>query len=69
MKKTYAIYGLIDFKCEVQAGVMQIPVEFSGGHVSGYGITPAVFTTADPVLQRSIERTSLFTSGRIRLMK
>lgn len=63
--KTYAVYGLIEFHCSVNAGVLRIPVEFTGGHVSAYGVTPAEFSTADPVLQRAIESSPHFRSGRI----
>lgn len=66
--KKYVVYGLIEFKCEIRAGVLSIPVEFRGGHVSAYGVTPAEFATSDPVLQRAIESSPHFRSGRIQVI-
>lgn len=41
-------------------------VRFTGGSLSGYGVTPATFTTSNPVVMRMIEDSHLYKSGKIR---
>lgn len=51
----------------IKAGRSRIRVTFEGGHFSGSGQTPATFETWDPVVQRVLESSEHFKSGRIRL--
>lgn len=67
MKKQYLVHGLLEWQVNIPAGRIMIPVNFSGGRFSGYGITPASFATSDPVLQKAIEASSYFVSGRIKM--
>lgn len=64
-KKTYGVSGLMEWTVLIPAGSMFLRVCFSGGTLTGYGISPATFTTSDPAVQRIIEGSDLFRSGRI----
>ena len=44
-------------------------VKFTGGTLSGYGITPAKYTTSDEVIQKMIENSPHFRSGKIILYR
>lgn len=50
-------------------GSVCVRVEFTGGSVTGYGVTPAEYTTGNPVIQALIEGSDYFRSGRIRLLR
>lgn len=65
--KTYAVTGYMEYVAAipVHAG-KTVEIRFAGGKQNGYGISPARFTTSDPVLQRLIERSPLFRTGKIR---
>ena len=70
MIKTYSILGYMEFVAKIPVGpAIELPVHFTGGKMSGYGVTPAKFQTADPVLQKYIENSPQFRSGRIKLYK
>ncbi len=69
MKIAYCVDGLIEWLVIIKAGRLDIPVSFTGGHLSGYGVTPAQFVTSDPVLQSAIEESPYFRSGRIRIFR
>lgn len=66
--KTYGVDGLIEWHINVPAGRVLLNIEFTNGKFSGYCMAPAVYRTADPVVQRAIERSSYFRSGRIRIV-
>lgn len=66
--KRYAVYGLMEYLALIPAAGRTIEVHFTGGQLSGYGIRPAIFTTADPVLQHLIEHSHDFLSGKIRML-
>lgn len=65
MRKTYGIYGMIQYKALIPVKTKVVSVEFTGGSISGYGIAPATFTTDNEVLQHFIERSPQFKSGRV----
>ena len=81
MIKTYGVFGLMEWVLQLPTGYAALPfiqIKFEGGHISGYGVTPARLTTSDPLLQRLIEASPWFrprddngkiTHGRIRLLK
>lgn len=69
MLKTYGVFGLMDWHCEIPVGQARAIIEFSGGATTQYGITPAEFATTDPVLQHIIEHSDYFRAGRIRLVR
>ena len=45
-----------------------VRIRFKGGSLSGYGVTPATYTTRNPVVMRLIEESAWFRSGKIRLI-
>lgn len=69
MKIAYCVDGLIEWHVEIRAGIMMVPVHFTGGQITAYGVTPAEFVTSDPVLQRAVEKSPYFRSGRIRVLR
>lgn len=72
MKKTYLAQGLIEWRIQLPLPPNEerktVDIEFTGGQYTGYGISPARYTTQDPLIQDALERTSWFKSGKIRLM-
>ena len=48
-------------------GRARLQVSFTGGHLGEGCVTPARYETTDPVVQRVIENSESFRSGRIRL--
>lgn len=66
--KTYGVDGLLEWHISIAAGSLHINIEFTDGKISGYGISPAIYKTSDPVLQQAIERSPQFKSGRIRIV-
>lgn len=69
MRKTYAIRGLMEFQALIPAGRSTVRIPFTGGALSGYGVTPATFRTSDPTLQHLIEASPDFRKGRITLLR
>lgn len=65
MKKKYVIRGMMESHPLFRAGRTRIQVAFTGGHLCNGGTTPAQFETADAVIQRVIEDSLLFKSGKI----
>ena len=66
MKQRYEVAGMMEWHPVFHAGRTRVRVSFTGGHLCGGGMTPAVFETSDPVVQAVIERSEAFRSGRIR---
>lgn len=65
---TYGVNGLMEWWVDIPTGSKQKPmlkVRFEGGQITGYGVAPARFTTADPVVQHLIENSKYFRTGRI----
>lgn len=65
MKKTYAARGLLDWQMTLNIGGAFIRISFSGGSMGSNGVIPAKYTTDNPAIQRMIEKTPHFESGRI----
>lgn len=68
-KKTYGVDGLIDWQTEIKAGKARLVVNFSGGGLTSFGVTPATYTTDNLLYQHIIENSSQFQSGKIRLLR
>ena len=51
-----------------RVGRSRVQVSFTGGHLCGGGVTPASFETSDPVVQKVIEDSAAFRSGRIKVI-
>ena len=50
---------------EFRVGRGRLQVSFTGGHLCGGASTPASYETADPVVQKVIESSAAFRTGRI----
>ena len=70
--KTYIIWGLMECQFLFPTGSKAMPyitVNFEGGQISGYGVTPARYSTDDPYIQGLIEATQWYQKGRIEIAK
>ena len=67
MKKRYEVRGMMEWHPEFKVGRTRLQVPFTGGHLCGGASTPAVFETADPVVQAVIEGSAAYKIKRIRL--
>ena len=70
--KTYLVDGMMEWHLELETGLKRMPyitVNFTGGQITGYGVSPARFTTDNPFVQNVIENSEYFSdkkSKRIR---
>ena len=53
----------------IECGKATVKVHFSGGSFTGYGVTPAEFTTQNPMTQAIIENSKEFKNGKIFLLR
>lgn len=67
--KTYGVSGLMEWHALLSVGKCKMRVVFTGGALSGYGVTPATFTTSDTLTQQVIEHCADFLNGKIQLLK
>lgn len=67
-RKTYGVSGLMDWTTNIKAGKATINVHFSGGALTAYGVTPATYSTTNPLFQIVIENSEYYKSGRITLL-
>lgn len=67
--KTYGVMGLMEWQPILHIGKATFRPEFTGGTMSAFGTTPATYTTKDPVIQRIIEDSAYYKSGRIELIR
>lgn len=68
--KTYEAKGMVELTLHLLAGHKgqpDITVTFEGGKITGYGVTPATFTTSDPIIQKFIEDSGYFKRNIIKL--
>lgn len=63
--KRYDVRGMMEWHPVFKVGRTRLRVSFTGGHLCGGGCTPASFETSDPVLQKVVEGSEAFRSGRI----
>lgn len=68
-KTTYGVYNLIEWHALLHLGKGRVKVTFTGGSITAQGVTPATFTTEDPVVQFAIERSPEFKSGKIKVVR
>ena len=69
VKKTYAAAGLLDYKMTLNVNGAFLRLCFSGGSMGYNGVISAKYSTDNPALQRMIENSEQFRSGRIYLFK
>lgn len=68
-RKTYGVSGYMKWVALIECGKATVKVHFSGGSLTGYGVTPAEFTTQNPMTQAIIENSKEFKSGKIFLLR
>ena len=69
MKKTYGVSGMMEWNALIPAGRTTVRVHFTGGTVTGYGVSPATFTTDNPAVIHLIEHSHWFRNRKIILLK
>lgn len=69
MEKLYGVYGMMEWNAIIGSGKVTFRVPFTGGSMSGYGQTPAVFKTRNEVLMHVIENSHWFRDGKIKLLR
>jgi len=67
--KTYGVFGLMEWSALIGNDNVRLRIDFTGGSVTGYGVSPAEYTTSNPVIQTLIEDSPYFRSGRIRIIR
>ena len=68
-RKTSGVSGYMEWVALIECGKATVKVHFSGGSLTGYGVTPAEFTTQNPMTQAIIENSKEFKSGKIFLLR
>lgn len=68
-RKTYGVNGLMEWQANIKAGKTTFKIPFTGGAMTAWGVTPAEYTTDNPIIQHAIEASSFFTSGRIVVLR
>lgn len=64
-RRTYAAPGLRDLRLRLRGDGCTVAVDFAGGRTDGYTVTAATYTTDDPLVQRLIEESKAFATGKI----
>lgn len=68
MKKRYGVIGLMEWEAIIKLGKALLHIPFSGGAMTAYGVTPAHYTTDNPIIQHAIENSEYYKKGKIRLL-
>lgn len=68
-KKRYAIYGKVEMSVLIPLNNAKLRVNFANGVITPSGITPATFSTSDPIVQTAIENHRLYIKEMIKLEK
>lgn len=59
----------MEWSAMIPAGSARINIHFSGGALTGYGVTPAEYSTDDLLIQRIIESSDYFKTGKITILR
>lgn len=68
-RTTYGVYNLVEWQALLRMGKATVKVPFTGGSITTQGVTPATFTTENPVVQFAIERSPEFKTGKIKVVR
>lgn len=68
-RKTYGVYNLVEWHALLKVGKATVKVAFIGGSITTQGVTPATFTTDNPIVQIAIEHSAEFAKGKIKLIR
>lgn len=67
--KTYGVSNLMSWRATIKAGQATVIVNFTGGALTAYGVTPAEYSTSNPFYQAVIENSDYFKNGHIHLLR
>lgn len=65
-KRVYGVEGMMEWNALIPAGRSTLRVHFSGGTISGYGVTPARYETDNVAICHLIENSFWYKIGKIR---
>lgn len=68
MKKVYGVLDLTDWVAQIPVGRATMRVQFAGGALTSYGVTPAEYATDNRFIQTAIEQSIYYKEGRIKLL-
>lgn len=58
----------MEWQAQIPCGKAKLHVNFTGGTLTAYGVTPAKYSTSNPIIQGLIENSDYFKKGRITLL-
>lgn len=64
-RHVYGVHGLTEWHAVIKAGKASVRIPFTGGTITGYGCTPALFATHSEALAKIIEQSDFFLQQRI----
>ena len=67
MTKSYAARGLIEWQMALNVCGAILRFKFTGGSMGSNGVIPAKYTTDNEAIQKLIENSDYFKSGRVYL--
>lgn len=67
--KTYGVNNLVEWNAQLKVGAANVTVHFQGGAITKFGITPAEYSTTNPMYQHIIENSNYFKEGHIFLIR
>lgn len=67
-RKTYGVLGMMEYQAVIRVGRNYMKIPFSDGSLSGFGTSPAKFTTDNFMVQHAIENSAEYGRGLIRLI-
>lgn len=65
---TYGVTGMMEYQAVIKMGRSKMKVTFTDGSATGYGMNPAMYTTDNLMVQKAIEGSEQFKSGRIHIV-
>ena len=69
MKKTYCVYGLLEWQLSLSAESVKVRINFTGGSQGPTVVRPATYTTGSLAVQHLIEKSKEFKTGKIALYR
>lgn len=69
MKKIYGVAGMVEWNALIPVGRGTVKVHFEGGSFTSYGMAPAEYGTTNKAMQKIIESSRYFKSGKITLLR
>jgi hypothetical protein len=68
-KVIYGVNGMIEYQSLVKIGRATMKVHFTNGSMNAIGVSPATFTTSNPLTQMAIENSRDFKRGLIKVIR